>query len=681
MAEQTKLTERRTLEKAYLDWRSVKTQMSAAAVLIVASVWLSYLPTLRLGFMGHDFSRLANLIAHGPDLGCLPTAQLSLWLNFILGHTHSGLYHAFNIIFFSVCAVLVGLITLEFTGRQGNRQGAIAALWAGLLFSVYPLGQGAVAAIGERPVLIGLCFYLAAIYTFQRFLLLKESIYLKLSLTAALLAVTSTPAAVTLPLVISALGLDQNKTSSQNARYIWPYFLMAATAFAFNETRNYLSSCTTFDINPWHLFLANNETLISTKKLLLPGAVMAGAAALTVVLRVCLKENNRPQLADAPLESSATTAHNRPWELLAWLGLTIITTASGLSPAADLADGSRYIFVAAPFCSLLAFLLSGRCDMKKSQEKILLTLSILPLAGLYIFWSAILAANLKPWQDAAAVMGLMRHQIQLACQGGEVKLLDLPQEISGVPYFLSDEELAAMLRPPFCGQDLSGRAKMIKAGDSTSGRGNDTPGPVSASVSASAPVLAWINHSKDGLVTTTQASSQAENFEVNFCDIQASPQVRQLAEKSGFIIEQASQWHPAKSGNKIELTGGYARIVNESYKPVVLWLPWRIGATEPRSQQSALSQSHAVLLQSLEMEGLKNLINPEFTLVWREVDKEPTMPESGIKTNGAPIDLGALPGFTSSTRVKEIGLKIEPRQTLIFRRLRLRSGDSSNDRQ
>lgn len=375
---------------------------------------------------------------------------MSLLLNFIISHTHSGAYHGINIGLYCACALLTGLIALELSGHLGNRHGAMAALWSGLLFSVYPLAVAPVASIALRDHLLGLFFYLTAIYTYQRFSLLRESLYTKLSLAAALLAALSSPLTISLPLAIGALaaaGIGSLKKS-------WPYFVIAAISLAFASGRQFLEHCLAFDFdgNLLKLLLANNEAVLASKSIMLPALILPAVLTIIALLHFIFRAGNKSKATDPTLA------------LVAWL-LASVLLAGGQSIAPDLAGSQNYIFIAAPLSILLSFMAFGLSDFSAAREKVSLTFALTALCALYLLWSSTLAANLKPWVEAGRTMNILRRQIEEASFAGPTVLLDLPLQIKGVPCIIDASQISTMLQPPFTGVNLSKMAAIVTAKD------------------------------------------------------------------------------------------------------------------------------------------------------------------------------------------------------------------------
>jgi hypothetical protein len=209
------------LEPARLDLQSVKVQMVLGSLLILAACLVAYFGTLKAGFLLDDFLHLDYLLRalsgdmqdflrnfYGNWAGCdlmkayRPITSISLFFDCLLYGTNAIGFHLTNILLLFSCCLLVSLITLEITGPGGNRLGAAPAVWAGLLFSIYPLHAESVSWITGRVDLLCTLFFLAAIFSYLRFRAMKERPYLWSALICFWLSLISKEMAVVLPVVI-----------------------------------------------------------------------------------------------------------------------------------------------------------------------------------------------------------------------------------------------------------------------------------------------------------------------------------------------------------------------------------------------------------------------------------------------------------------------------------------------
>jgi hypothetical protein len=204
------------IEKAHVDLRSTKTQMLLGVLLMLAAVVAARWSILGAGFtdsldgdivslaqksLAGSQSDAARLLQYSPLAGALLLAEALAWQGAPLP------YHIVSLVIAMTCCALIGLITLEITGLQGNRLGASAAIWAGLLFAVHPIHPPVDMAVVAGAELLGTLMYLAAIWAYMRYRLLRERMYLATSVACFLLGLLSDLKTITLPLALLAAEL------------------------------------------------------------------------------------------------------------------------------------------------------------------------------------------------------------------------------------------------------------------------------------------------------------------------------------------------------------------------------------------------------------------------------------------------------------------------------------------
>lgn len=205
-----------TIEKAHVDLRSTKTQMLLGVLLMLTAVVAARWPLLGSGFtdsLDGDIVSMAQKSAAGSqtDAGrLLQYSPLAAGLILVEAFAFQGTalpYHIVSLLIVMMCSAVVGLLTLEITGREGNRLGASAAVWAGLLFAVHPLHPQVDMAVVASAEVLGALMYLAAIWAYLRYRLLRERMYLWTSVACFLLGLLSDLKTVTLPLALLAAEL------------------------------------------------------------------------------------------------------------------------------------------------------------------------------------------------------------------------------------------------------------------------------------------------------------------------------------------------------------------------------------------------------------------------------------------------------------------------------------------
>ncbi|HEY9869075.1 MAG TPA: hypothetical protein V6D08_07905 [Candidatus Obscuribacterales bacterium] len=220
-----------TIEKAHVDLRSTKTQMLLGVLLMLAAVVAARWSLLGAGFtdsldgdivsmaqksVAGSQSDAARLLQYSPLAGGLLIVEAFAWQDAPLP------YHVVSLIVIMSCCVLVGLITMEITGLQGNRLGASAAVWAGLLFAVHPLHSQVDMAVVANVEMLGALMYLAALWAYLRYHLLREPLYLWTSVACFLLGLLSDLKSITLPLALLGaaflLGSRRTAVAREGAR-------------------------------------------------------------------------------------------------------------------------------------------------------------------------------------------------------------------------------------------------------------------------------------------------------------------------------------------------------------------------------------------------------------------------------------------------------------------------------
>lgn len=215
-----------TLKPARLDFVSNHTQTVFAGVISLFVVLIAWAPSLQCGFLLDDFLHLnyvsrafhgdwgdflSNFYSNwaGSDImkSFRPLVSLSIFIDFMFWQGNAWGYHLTNLLLLATCSFLTGLITLELTGIMGNRLRAVASVWAALLFAIYPLQAESTSWIIGRVDLLCTMFYLASVFCYLRFRLIREKKYFVFSLASFVAAILSKEMAYTLPVVITAAAV------------------------------------------------------------------------------------------------------------------------------------------------------------------------------------------------------------------------------------------------------------------------------------------------------------------------------------------------------------------------------------------------------------------------------------------------------------------------------------------
>jgi hypothetical protein len=414
-------------------------------------------------FLGQDLTYIQAIAdtLHGSFDQVLANPTSILLLDYLLYHTNTLGFHVSNILLTASCAIVVSLITLELTGRLGNRNGALSAVWAGLLFSVYPLHAQSVAIVSGRIELIASLFYLLSVFLFLRYRLIEEKQYLPLSLIAAALALLISAQSLSLPLVITLLAFHPGRNRFARPKNALSdvttcsgiYWLMAAFSFFFHP----------FYLGPVDkktlllLFFPVNETVVSVAKIVPLALIPLICALLVLLLKSQIAKLRLNQTAQAARGANLPTPPSSTITALilaAWLGFAILPLT---------AHDSHLFLAAAPFSILIAILSLESGNTADKDAKLLTTCGLVAMSLLYLSWSYLLAINLKPTVEGSLIVENFRRQlISAATVNQNLTLTNWPKSHQGVPLIHAAENLNLFVAPPFIDRDLSAGLKVMK---------------------------------------------------------------------------------------------------------------------------------------------------------------------------------------------------------------------------
>jgi hypothetical protein len=414
-------------------------------------------------FLGQDLTYIQAIAdtLHGSFDQVLANPTSILLLDYLLYHTNTLGFHVSNILLTASCAIVVSLITLELTGRLGNRNGALSAVWAGLLFSVYPLHAQSVAIVSGRIELIASLFYLLSVFLFLRYRLIEEKQYLPLSLIAAALALLISAQSLSLPLVITLLAFHPGRNRFARPKNALSdvttcsgiYWLMAAFSFFFHP----------FYLGPVDkktlllLFFPVNETVVSVAKIVPLALIPLICALLVLLLKSQIAKLRLNQTAQAARGANLPTPPSSTITALilaAWLGFAILPLT---------AHDSHLFLAAAPFSILIAILSLESGNTTDKDAKLLTTCGLVAMSLLYLSWSYLLAINLKPTVEGSLIVENFRRQlISAATVNQNLTLTNWPKSHQGVPLIHAAENLNLFVAPPFIDRDLSAGLKVMK---------------------------------------------------------------------------------------------------------------------------------------------------------------------------------------------------------------------------
>jgi hypothetical protein len=491
----TPLTQRK-LEASSLDFHSTKVLMFLGALLIFTSVISTTFSTLDGGFLlddllhinycqqainGNQAQFLQNFTGNwgGSDLmkSYRPLVSCSIFLDYLIYNIKPWGYHLSNLLLYALTAVGVSLTTLELTGLTGNKNKALTAIWAGLLFSVYPLHAESVAWIIGRVDLLATFFYVVALFTYLRYRLIHEKIYLFSSLIAFLLALVSKEIAISLPLSIFAFALIIANSTAKNSptRFLTalketlPYlallalFALVRTLILGTAIGGYSNQ--TPDINLVkllgtftdkeslaHIISPLSQEYMPLKKWF-PLSLGLFAAPFLLYFLGALAGNKRSV-------GSFSVGFRTIFHLLLLSFITLVPAFQIWHIYPNLV-GSRLFYLSSVFLSMA--LPMAALEHRNLSGKLLSGFTqagVLSLSLLYILWAGYLQTNFKSFQAAGELMrNATRELAQMVGQEAAtakrpIYLTNLPQDYKGAGLIGRQIYLHILLNKPFSNEDL-----------------------------------------------------------------------------------------------------------------------------------------------------------------------------------------------------------------------------------
>lgn len=456
-------------EKERIDLSSIKIQMLLGGVLIFAACLSAYWGSLKIGFLLDDYLHLSycsqaaqghwqaffgNFTGNwaGSDLmkSYRPITSLTLLADYLVWGKNAFGFHLTNILLLFGCSTFVSLIALELSEMSsGSRLGAAPAIWAGLLFAAYPLHPEAVAWVIGRVDLLCTLFFLACLFCYLRFRLLKERGYLYGSLLFFLLSLLSKEMSVTLPAVITLAELclplsrqsaGGNKNSACNlltrCRYTLPFWILLAIYAVFRQSLlgtlvgGYGSSGIKELFGSWKVFCDRQ----SLAKIILPvNEELPLPAVLPTLLGICYLA----ALGSAAMRLFSRSLRPAPLMFLSGWAIFALAPTFQIWHIYPNLVGSRLFFLSsAPLSIIIVFLLLPALDTAtRKQAQGITVVATLLLLSLFLAWSAILQVNLRPWLKAGQIISGLTDQLRkmeaALPPGKQIYLADLPTDFQG----------------------------------------------------------------------------------------------------------------------------------------------------------------------------------------------------------------------------------------------------------
>lgn len=522
-----------TLKRDYVDLLSAKVQMLFACFAVLAICLYSWSPSLHVGFLLDDFLHLdyvSRAAAHGDWKDFLanfysnwagsdlmksyrPLVSLSLFTDYLCWGAHAWGYHLTNLLLLWACSVFTGLIAVELSGLKGNRLGASAAIWAALLFSVYPLHLEATAWIIGRVDLLCTVFYLVSVFCYLRFRAIRERCYFHISLVSFILAFLCKEMAVTLPAVIAlaefflhplwrvrvAPEFESRVNTSRYTAVLSFWFIMGLLfTWRFIALQVLIGG-----------YGNSGETAVKNFLLELKQSAATFPQAGTLA-RICFPVNldllsragqqawDLKEALQKVLELSyvvivagglcrlimKSMSLRIVAFLAAWIVVGILPTFQiwGIFP--NLVGGRLFFLSSAPFVILLAFLALPAIDaITPRLAKILSGTGAISLLVVLGVWSFYLQFDMQAWLGAAESLESFKKQalaaIQKAGARKQILITNLPTDYSGAGMVTRGKYLRFIMSQPVMEKDYSEQVRSLDPTDPSSSAAAGPPAAVS----------------------------------------------------------------------------------------------------------------------------------------------------------------------------------------------------------
>lgn len=199
---------------------------------IVLAVALSYLPTLRAGFVFDDWILLVQnplilaadglhriwLTTQAPDY--YPVTWTFWWLEWRLWGANPLGYHVVNVLMHAVNAVLLVQVLRRLDIRH--------AWLTGLIFAVHPVNVAAVAWVSEQKTTLSMLFFLTTAMAYLRFRRSGGWRWYAISIVCYLLSLLAKPTAVMWPVVLLGLAWwKQWRLTHRDLAFCLPYIAIS----------------------------------------------------------------------------------------------------------------------------------------------------------------------------------------------------------------------------------------------------------------------------------------------------------------------------------------------------------------------------------------------------------------------------------------------------------------------
>ncbi|MBX9720891.1 MAG: hypothetical protein K2X81_05825, partial [Candidatus Obscuribacterales bacterium] len=467
-------------------------QLAAFAAIIIVNL-LCYWRTLNGYFLADDFVHVAYLadVFNGHQLKLLenftgnwmhawgtqfyrPFISLTLAWDYMLGGGNALAFHISNTIFQIMSSLFLYLISLKLMPEFAAKQRFTCALSAALFFAACPFHTEVVSWIIGRVDSVCLSFFLAAFYLHLCF---EESKNRKLfigSLFCFIISLISKEMAVTLPplIVLSSLFLSKQngvivklKTCAKTSMPYWIVFaayLGIRTLALGTVTGGYSgsigeglsgSAVERFKTAIKMIFPFNNEAIGPFDRLRKHLANLYKFAGIFLALSLALFRSSRQQFKLVGF-------------CIAWIGLSLVPTYQVFNITDSLMCSRFAYFASAPFCLLLAVLISPLwTEQKNAKLKIVSVwmerISIVLIALFVFVFCSITIKNNSAWAHAGAQVREFRAALASACsklnQQNKIILLNVPQRLEGAHMIYNGAMLSVLLSEPLSKPPIANR--------------------------------------------------------------------------------------------------------------------------------------------------------------------------------------------------------------------------------
>jgi len=455
-------------------------------------------------FNGHPEALLSKLFGSwtsGEEDGIIayrPTTCATFVIDYALWQTKVMGWHLSNLFFYVIVSFLTGAVTNELLKRAVSAKAALTAgAIAGALMLVYPGHPDSVATIVGRVDSLPTAFYLASFYLYALFRNQKNSSGEKTSSKGLLigslitfwLALGSKETAITLPAVLlvaeilSIVGPVSDDATS--ATHSWKQRIIAA----FKQVTPFIATLAIFAVLRTVVLhgQVGGYGKIHFKTML---KQLLNFSDVSTLMKILIPINEHYPLSQpfsqamlfsyglALLNLITSTLRNKALaKVLAffafWGILNVLLTFQIWHIYPNLVGFRLFFLSSTALCAILSM-----GFMIDSKSKPMSLLNIIAAVFLVVVWSVVTLNNLRPFEEAAAMMKTLEQQVTtLSTEAGakqeKILLLNLPQDFCGAPMLGKAAFLAVMMQPPLAQTDLRSQIMVSEPFESATAVGLD----------------------------------------------------------------------------------------------------------------------------------------------------------------------------------------------------------------